>query len=230
MKKYVLLLITPLLFVGNFAFASITISPTSPQLITTPSYSLSVTTGDRVLIYGTDGTLFGYTPINSGNPQHRSAETGVGTETFVECDSTIALAVCSGADGADSTIALAESDTGYISKRTFTWVKDFPPSGTGISILGGHTNGTGGLPLTSNDLTANVASALQTTGDGLFPIVALVIGIFLAMGIIKTIANMFKLSDQQKKYEKTLKTEKPLRQKTALYNKDGRFAGFRFDD
>lgn len=72
------------------------------------------------------------------------------------------------------------------------------PAAHGISILGGSTHGTGGTPLTASNLTANVASAVQTTGAGLYPIVALVIGIFLAFAIARTLSNMFKLAKKEK--------------------------------
>ena len=100
-----------------------------------------------------------------------------------------------------------------------------PP--TGLVFFGGKTSGTGGTPLTNTGFITQTANALNATTSGIYPIIALVIGLFLTAVLSTKIITMFKQAGTTK--ESKTNINKPLRKQTALYNKDGKLAGFRFD-
>jgi hypothetical protein len=225
----------------NLAFAKITMDPAVYDYAGGDVY-VSCSVGDKYSISfnGSMNPYGGY--CYPGENFTNIGGSGQGTYVIYECNSAILGSDCLN----DSTPQLALDDKGYVSSINYFWGNTppvvTPNDGSGISIFGGMTNGTGGSPLQASDMVANVESALQATGSGLFPIVAVVVGIFLTFLVANELKKMFKdIETKQGKHgitfkgvnsdnKKSLIVEKPLRQKKAIYNKDGRLAGYTFDD
>lgn len=119
----------------------------------------------------------------------------------------------------------------YVSSINYTFTPKTPtPSiiGGGLTLFGGVSNGGNGLPLTSTDFVGQVATALGATGNGIYPILALIAGIILALIITTKIISIYKKTDDKKQTKIVNKTTKE-RTKIGLYNKEGRLLGYRFE-
>ena len=216
----------------NLAFASNYLTISSDGVMTTTAQD-----GWGITFYDSGGgsqpanTLQDYLPASSF-PQNLS---DYGFNSYTDMSYIVNKSnVCMSLSYSDCLANNSTVESGHFNGVNYTGIigdnfGSLSSGSLGIKILGGSVNGTGGKPLQGSDMTANVESALQATGSGLFPIVAVVVGIFLTFLVANELKKMFK-DGVNSDNKKSLIVEKPLRHKTAIYNKDGRFAGYTFDD
>ena len=216
---------------ANSALASVTINSgmTSPQTINTiNSVGLEIqnTAGTDLECYYNDGTGFvNYNGICGGlSPVYTSITPSIGTYTFIECNSAISGSVCDSTTQS-TTLTQALADSGFIDSLTFVITPNTPPPATGLTFFGGTSSGTGTGTMTNTAFVGQVATALGATTAGIYPIVALIAGILVALIITTKIISLYKKTGTAG----TKTKEKPLRKTTALYNKDGRYAGVIYD-
>ena len=195
MKSYIknligiLAVVTILICGANSAYADVSFSPSSPQQVGI-SIEFACSVGNTFVEYDHLGNVITddwFTCPSTLDPLYSTTVTA-GTDTFVECDSTVLGNNC---QGNDATLTLARADTGYVSDAPFTFT-NAPSGGLGLLFFGGESSATMRSPLTNSAFVANVASAFGTTQAGFFPIVALIAGFVLALILIKKVLSMFK--------------------------------------
>lgn len=217
-----------ILFCGvNLAHAEITFNLPSPQPIGA-DININMSIGDVWIAYDSSGNFYMF-PAEGGFHSYSLAD----TFTLIECNSAVEGSVCPYASSALLTLTEAEADPGFISETTFTFTAlPPPPPTTGLVFFGGTSSGTGTGTMDSTSFLANVASAYSATGVGIYPIVAIIAGLILTFILIKKIIGLSKQTGKsgQGKMGMTFKgVNKSLKKQTTLYNKDGKFAGYRFD-
>jgi hypothetical protein len=159
MKKHIF--IVGIILFPMFASAFITLSPPNTQMAEKP-ISITCSQGDTAVFYDSTGQNGGGTACNG-----ISGTSTLGIITIVECDSSVLLSNC----GLDSTLALAELDTGFVSKITYLIT---PFKASALTLFDPNTSG-------NEDFISGITASVGTTGNGLFPIIALIIGIILAI-------------------------------------------------
>ena len=210
---------------ANSALASIVLSLTSPQQASTPITITMTGNSPHAVIYNTNnggsgvpvveglatGTGFVWTPTIAGN------------YSIVQCNAgSSGGSVCS-----NPTITYTDmvSNPSYPEVGLQFYTITAPPTPIGLTFFGGQSSGTGSGHMTNTAFVGQVATALGATTAGIYPIVALIAGILVALIITTKIISLYKKTGTAG----TKTKEKPLRKTTALYNKDGRYAGVIYD-
>jgi hypothetical protein len=194
MLKKIKNLISILAVVGLIAGAS-SVYASSSHL--TYSVATPQTTGTAILINGSDAVGsyahvydstgaevgFGYAGAFIG---YTWTPTTAGVYTIAECDNIIASCNVS-----IPTLTTVEASAGYSGSDTYTITTPVAPP-LGLNFFGGTSSGTGSGTMTNTAFIGQVATALGATTTGIYPIVALVGGIILALILIGKIISMYR--------------------------------------
>ena len=184
---------------GAFA-SSAYIYPTGNN---TGEFNFYVPTGDHIYFFDADGTYRSNYYTAEGFTPKDFTQFGDSTmkyllTTATPCNGGLDYATCLLVEPT-SNIEYGNIDinTGIVTNLTPPPTQ--PTVGTaglhGISILGGTSSGTSGTSsgtLQASDFTAQTANALQATGAGMFPIVAVVAGLILAFAVSRYLIGTFK--------------------------------------
>ena len=187
MKKYISIFVfgLMLLFGAKNASASFIFSPVSPQLAGTSvnvDYS-SAGSADTINVFDPSGAHCAqYSPFPADTGDITSSCGGSGVYVFTLCNSNVSASSCVNSD-----LTAEEADLGYVSQSSYTF--DTAPI-HGIGFLGG-TAPSVGTPFDGSALQSQTATALGSTMDGIGPVLAVVIGIGLAVVIARNIANLY---------------------------------------
>jgi hypothetical protein len=186
-----ILAVSSVLILGaSTAFASISTSVSSPQSPGTPVVFTS-TVGSVCMVYDTahGNVAVSHSCLSGASFPYITLSSTPDTYTIVECNPSLDI-YC------DSryTLSSAETGPGFISENVFTFssTPPPPPAVSGLTFFGGTSSGTGGSALTGSVFTSQVANALSATGLGVYPIVALVAGLILALIIATKVIGLFK--------------------------------------
>lgn len=171
------------LFGYSMAFASMTITPTSPQA---PNTSISVTCSSpdayAVIIYNSLGNYVSFKTC----PTTTLTSVTAGDFSLVEADANFQIS---------QTLTQMQGSSSYRSLSSYTFSNPvIPPVVTGgVHFLGATAlTGTGSL---TNQLTASVG----TTSGSLLPVLAVVAGIIFAMIGLNYIFGLMREVDKNKK-------------------------------
>lgn len=176
--------------------AKASISFTSPVYPSPISYVCSTASRIDVFetstgryVYGTacdTSMTIDYANFSYGHSLVYSPSTYTAVSSLSDLDGPLLQQYC---DNTNLSTCLASAGTEQVT--TFS-ISPTPPTFTPVTLFGGTTNGTGGQLYTSSDLISQTANALNATASGIYPIVALVIGLFLTAIISTKIMGMYK--------------------------------------
>jgi hypothetical protein len=199
MKKIIIFFIFGLFLLAGKTNASITFNPIPPQNVNI-NIQTNCSGGDIMSIYQIE-SIYDGSPVGiSCGDNINWSNYGISipqTLIFIECDTLTSSGACD-FSGLDLNTALtnARNDTGFISETTFRLGTPI-----GISILGG-TAPSVGTPFDGAELRNQLTARVGMTMDGVAPLLAVIVGIFLCMIIISKITGLFdEVKEEEHKHE-----------------------------